>query len=100
RILAQHRLDLALSLDYTLPIHLGDGAQTHDAVGHHDLRQSEVLRGSRARHFGGDRAIVDPLLDLGDRLVRPATQSELVQETGDEYGRQSWWCAHQRVERL
>ena len=53
RILAQHRLHRALMLDELPPVTPSDVPQARDAVGHHDLRERQVIRAPGPRRPRG-----------------------------------------------
>ena len=66
RVRAQDGFHHTLLLDEVTPVSTPDIAQARDAVGHHQLRQRQAMRGLRDGCLGTDACLTHPVLEPGE----------------------------------
>ena len=82
----QHGFHHALVLHEGAPVGMRDGAQARDAVGHHQLRERQPLRGKCAGILGVQCFLTQPVLQPHERGVRSANRPQPLEQTGNERG--------------
>ena len=95
-IAAKHGFRRTRRLDERVPVDAADGAQAHDAVRHHELRQRLLLRRLLRRFLDRHVFVGDPLLEPEQRREIRSPAADLLQESRDERRAQIWRLMHER----
>ena len=88
RVSPKNRLRFAGGLHEFRPVDAADLAQARDAVGHHELRERQVLRGTLHGLLDAHHLVRDPLLEPHQRREVGPPAADLLQEARQERRRE------------